>query len=398
MLLPISNVPRAYSWGSPTLIPALEGREPTGEPEAEIWYGAHPGSPSRVGDGAQTLDVALAEAGEPPLPFLLKLLAAGSSLSIQAHPTKAEAEAGFAREEAAGIPRDADDRLYRDDNHKPEIIVALSDEFRALVGLRPVAGTRRLIARLAGAGGAANAAAGGALARLDELLSDTDEERGLRAALAWALSEASPADVAALADALAAAQASATDDADADTIDVLLAAASDFPGDRGLYVALLMNLVVLRRGQALFAPAGVLHAYQSGLGVELMAASDNVLRGGLTPKHVDVPELLRVLDATPGPAPLVELVQTGDQGVLYDVGVPDFALTRVEIEGRTASADLRGPAIILATRGALRVTERGQDAPAVDLVPGAAVYVGGGARGVDIAGRGEAFLAQPGRV
>ncbi|GAA1647736.1 mannose-6-phosphate isomerase, class I [Microbacterium flavum] len=398
MLLPISNVPRAYSWGSPTLIPALEGREPTGEPEAEIWYGAHPGSPSRVGDGAQTLDVALAEAGEPPLPFLLKLLAAGSSLSIQAHPTKAEAEAGFAREEAAGIPRDADDRLYRDDNHKPEIIVALSDEFRALVGLRPVAGTRRLIARLAGAGGAANAAAGGALARLDELLSDTEEERGLRAALAWALSEASPADVAALADALAAAQASATDDADADTIDVLLAAASDFPGDRGLYVALLMNLVVLRRGQALFAPAGVLHAYQSGLGVELMAASDNVLRGGLTPKHVDVPELLRVLDATPGPAPLVELVQTGDQGVLYDVGVPDFALTRVEIEGRTASADLRGPAIILATRGALRVTERGQDAPAVDLVPGAAVYVGGGARGVDIAGRGEAFLAQPGRV
>lgn len=398
MLLPISNVPRAYSWGSPTLIPALEGREPTGEPEAEIWYGAHPGSPSRVGDGAQTLDVALAEAGEPPLPFLLKLLAAGSSLSIQAHPTKAEAEAGFAREEAAGIPRDADDRLYRDDNHKPEIIVALSDEFRALVGLRPVAGTRRLIARLAGAGGAANAAAGGALARLDELLSDTEEERGLRAALAWALSEASPADVAALADALAAAQASATDDADADTIDVLLAAASDFPGYRGLYVALLMNLVVLRRGQALFAQAGVLHAYQSGLGVELMAASDNVLRGGLTPKHVDVPELLRVLDATPGPAPLVEPVQTGDQGVLYDVGVPDFALTRVEIEGRTASADLHGPAIILATRGALRVTERGQDAPAVDLAPGAAVYVGGGARGVDIAGRGEAFLAQPGRV
>lgn len=413
MLLPISNVPRAYSWGSPVLIPALVGREPTGEPEAEIWYGDHPGSPSRVtGDGAQpglpggvdgqTLDAALAALGEPPLPFLLKLLAAGSSLSIQAHPTKTEAEAGFAREEAAGVARDADDRLYRDDNHKPEIIVALSDEFRALVGLRPVAQTRQLLALLSGASGALGAPrSGGALDRLDTLLSGADgrgDEQVLRAALAWALSEATPDDVAQLAAALDAAAVDAAErGAFADEIAVLRAAASDFPGDRGLYVALLMNLVVLRRGDALFAPAGVLHAYQSGLGVELMAASDNVLRGGLTPKHVDVPELLRIVDVEPGPAPIVEPAADGEHAVIYDAGVPDFALTRVELADDAVAVDLHGPAIILATRGAVRVSDHAGTDGAVELRPGDAVYVGGGAPRARIEGRGEAFVAQPGR-
>ena len=116
MLIPISNTPRDYSWGSTDLIARLQGRTPTGRPEAEIWYGDHPGSPSQVlGAGGGTLDTALADAGEAPLPYLLKLLAAGSSLSIQAHPTRAQAREGFAREEAAGVPRDAADRLYRDD-------------------------------------------------------------------------------------------------------------------------------------------------------------------------------------------------------------------------------------------------------------------------------------------
>ncbi|MFT3798457.1 type I phosphomannose isomerase catalytic subunit [Microbacterium sp.] len=147
MLIPISNTPRDYSWGSVELIPALVGRVPTGAPEAEIWYGDHPGSPAVTADG-RTLADALASAGQEPLPFLLKLLAAGSSLSIQAHPTAAQALEGFAREEDAGIPRDAADRLYRDARHKPEIIVALSDEFLALVGLRPLEDTRRLVEAL----------------------------------------------------------------------------------------------------------------------------------------------------------------------------------------------------------------------------------------------------------
>ena len=390
MLIPIANAPRAYAWGSTGLIAGLEGRTPTGEPEAEIWYGDHPGCPSHVvsPDGSvtdQTLDAALATAGEAPLPFLLKLLAAASSLSIQAHPTKAQAVAGYAREEAARVPRDADDRLYRDDNHKPEIIVALSDRFEALVGLRPVEATLRLLAALDG---------GAAIAHLTELLGDAgdegDEPAGLRAALEWALSQASPTDVAELDAALARADAPEF----AAELAVLRAASADFPGDRGLFVALLMNLVVLRRGEGLFAPAGVLHAYQSGLGVELMAASDNVLRGGLTPKHVDVPELLSVLDASPGPAPVVEPRPVGADSADYPVPVPDFALTRVEVSGEAAIA-LHGPAIALLTAGEVAATDDGGDAP-VALRPGRAVYVGGGARLLALSGDGEVFVAQPG--
>lgn len=381
MLIPITNTPRDYSWGSPTLIPALAGREPSGRPEAEIWYGDHPGSPSQVtGEEGRTLDTALADAGARPLPFLMKILAAGSSLSIQAHPTKAQAEEGFAGEEAAGVPRDAADRLYRDDNHKPEIIVALSDEFHALVGLRPLAQTLRLVGTL-GDGPARDA--------LTELLSGDDEERVLRDALEWALARATRADV----EALTAALDAASGDEFSAEVSVLRAAASDFPGDAGLFVALLMNLVVLHRGEALFAPAGVLHAYQSGLGVELMAASDNVLRGGLTPKHVDVPALLRVLDASAGPAPLVEPHRLADGVVEYAPGVEDFALTRVELHGAPVRVALRGPAIVLATVGS--VTAEDVTGDTVSLAPTQAVYVGDCAE-VVLRGEGEAFLAQPG--
>lgn len=388
MLIPLSNVPRDYSWGSTELIPRLMGRTPTGAPEAEVWYGDHPGCPALVtgGDG-QTLDAALAAAGEASLPYLLKLLAAGASLSIQAHPTRAQAVAGFAREEAAGIPRDAADRLYRDDNHKPEIIVALSEEFRALVGIRPIARTRALIAHLA----AAPAQRRAALAHLDGLLADPDEERAVRAALEWALTGSSPEDVAELTATLDAADG----DAFAGEIQGLRDAAADFPGDRGLFVALLMNRVVLRRGEALFAPAGVLHAYQSGLGVELMAASDNVLRGGLTPKHVDVPELLAVLDPGAGPAPLVAPTPLAPGVVAYTPPVADFALVRAEVADAPVALTRRGPAIVLATAGSLQVREEGAEG-AVALAPGEAVYVGGRGTGIILSGAGEAFIAQPG--
>lgn len=390
MLTPISNDPRDYSWGSPTLIAALEGRQPTGAPEAEIWYGDHPGCPSRTPDG-RTLDVVLADAGRPALPFLLKLLAAGSSLSIQAHPTRDQAREGFAREEEAGVPRDAADRLYRDDNHKPEIIVALSDEFRALVGLRPLAATRRFLQVLAGAGGDAPAA----VAEVDRRLGRADDgpaaEEALRGLLAWALDDADATTVASLADALEAA-AQVPDAEFADEVAVLRAAASDFPGDGGLIVALLMNLVTLRRGEGLFAPAGVLHAYQSGLGVELMAASDNVMRGGLTPKHVDVPELMHVVDATPAPAPVIRPRRIADGVEAYDTPVDDFALERITVSDRAIRVAVHGSAIALSTAGEVVVAASGGSAA---LRAGQAVHVDG-EDAVEISGSGELFLAQPG--
>lgn len=381
MLLPISNTPRDYAWGSTSLIAEMEGRVPSGAPEAESWYGDYAGSPSIVGDGTgRTLDVALAEAGEPALPYLMKVLAAASSLSIQAHPTKAQAVAGFARDEARGIASDAAERTYRDDNHKPEILVALSDRFRALVGLRPLADTRRLIAAL-GDGDAAR--------QLTERLSGDDDAALLRGVLAWALAGHAP--VAEIAEALGRAQSEEF----AEELAVLRTIARDFPGDPGLVVALLMNLVVLERGEAVFAPAGVLHAYQDGLGVEIMAASDNVLRGGLTPKHVDVAELLEVVDTTPGPAPRVSGRAAAPGVEVFDVGVPDFALTRVAAAGDDVRLSLTGAAIALAVAGEVTVAGPGG---AVTLVPGRAVYVSYDESSVVIAGRGELFVAEPGRV
>ncbi|WP_054686813.1 mannose-6-phosphate isomerase, class I [Microbacterium sp. No. 7] len=391
MLISLANAPREYSWGSRTLLPELTGRPPRDVPEAEIWYGDHPGCPARTPDG-RALDDVLRAHGEPPLPYLMKLLAAGSSLSIQAHPSKREAVEGCAREDAAGIDRDAASRNYRDDNHKPEIIVALSDRFRALVGLRPLAATRALLAPLAESAPAGEPAAtgegvGALLRRLDT--AGRSEADTLRAVIAWALSGRAAPEVAALEHALHATAERAGDGGE--ELAVLRGIARDFPGDPGLIVAALMNLVVLRRGEALFAPAGVLHAYQDGLGVEVMAASDNVLRGGLTPKHVDVDELLRVVDTSPGAPPLVAPV--GDDGArVFDVGIPDFRVRHVEVGDAGHRLVTGGPAMVLATRGTVTVAAGGDE---VVLAPAEAVLALG-ETAVTVRGDGEVFVAEPG--
>lgn len=384
MLVPLTNEPRDYSWGSTTLIADLEGREPSGRPEAEVWFGDHPGDPSVTPDG-RTLDAWLADesaGGAEPiaLPYLLKLLAAASALSIQAHPSKAQAEAGFASEEAAGIPRDAAERTYRDENHKPELIVAISDRFRALAGVRDFAVSLRLAEAL-GEGGVA----------LAERLAAPDASP--RSVLAWVLSREAAPDVRAVIEAARTADAPEF----ADELELARALGEGFPDDPGIVVALLMNLVVLRRGEGLFVPAGVLHAYLDGLGVEIMAASDNVLRGGLTPKHIDVDELLLVLDDRTGAQPVISPRQIAAGVSRYDVPVPDFSLTRVALAaGESAELEVDGTAIILATDGNPAVTA-GADAPA-RLVPGGAVLATQSERSLRVHGPGEVFVAAPGIV
>jgi mannose-6-phosphate isomerase len=377
VLIPLTNTARDYSWGSTELLPALQGRASSGRPEAEIWFGDHPGSPAHVPDG-RTLPDVLAARGDAPLPYLVKLLAAGSSLSIQAHPSKGEAEAGFAREEAAGIPRNASSRTYRDDNHKPEIIVALSETFRALVGLRPLAQTRRLLAVL------------GEPARpIAERLAGPDEAAALRGVLAWVLGGTAGDEVEAVSSALV----TASDDEFAAELEVLRRIAADFPGDPGIVVALLMNLVVLRRGEALYAPAGALHAYQDGLGVEVMAASDNVLRGGLTPKHVDVAELLRLVDTTPGPPPLVPPA-SADGVDLYDVGIPDFRVRRVRTDaGASRTLAVSGPAVVVVTDGAVTLSAGSASA---EIAAGSGGFLTADEAELTLRGAGETFLAEPG--
>ncbi|GAA2067351.1 mannose-6-phosphate isomerase, class I [Microbacterium hatanonis] len=385
MLTRISNTPRDYAWGSTTLIAGLEGRAPSGRPEAEVWFGDHPGSPSEVHDGTgRTLDdwlPAQAAADDVPakLPFLLKLLAAGAPLSIQVHPSKAQAEAGFAREEAAGVPRDAGERNYRDDNHKPEVIVALSDPFVALAGLRDIRATRRLFDGL-----------GADAAPLRAHLDGTDAQEALRSTIGWLLGGDARTDV----HRIIGAAASASSDEFADELALAARLAEAYPGDPGVVVALLMNLVSLRPGEAVFVPAGVLHAYVAGLGVELMAASDNVLRGGLTPKHIDVDELLSLVDAAPSPPPRLAPVELEPGVELFDAGVPDFALLHVEVGGASATVALRGTAIALATHGTVRVT--GASGEGIELTPGQAILATADEAPLVVAGSGELFIAMPG--
>lgn len=379
MLTPLNNTPRDYDWGSTTLLANLRGEAPTGAPEAEVWFGDHPGCPARVADG-RTLDVALADAGAAPLPYLLKLLAAGKSLSIQVHPSKEQAVEGFAAE--SDLAADDPTRNYLDDNHKPEIVVALSERFEALAGLRRPSDTVRLLASFGDVPEAAEVAR--------RLCADDDGAVALRHTIAWLLSDGA----AGVADALIVALPAARSEEFADELRVLGRIAETFPGDRGFVVALLMNLVTLRRGEGLFLRAGLLHTYQSGLGVELMAASDNVLRGGLTPKRVDVPELLRLVDTTPGDVPVIEAADVRGAGELrtYGPGVPDFALAIANPTADPVSVSLAGPTILLATAGTATITAGDTS---VTLTPSQAALALDEPT-ITLSGPAELFLATPG--
>jgi mannose-6-phosphate isomerase len=324
VLVRIANDPRDYAWGSATAIPEYLGVPVTGAPQAELWLGAHPAHPARV-DG-RPLDAALAEAGLPQPRILLKVLAAAQPLSLQAHPTAEQAAAGFAREEAAGVPLDAPTRTYRDRLAKPELVVAVTP-FEALSGFRPLADSLRVL----------------------DALVDADERvvplarrvrDSLRDAVAWLLSDA--ADLTAVVEGIVAAAERLPDElaAERDTVRRITAFA---PGDPAVAIAMLLHRVSLAPGEALFLDAGNLHAYLEGLAIELMAASDNVVRGGMTPKHIDRDELLRILDLTPIDDPRLPAERLA--GATRWAPTAPFELRRVE--GRHA-VDSGGEALLLA--------------------------------------------------
>ena len=366
MFVGITNTPRDYAWGSDGQISALLGLRASGAPEAELWLGAHPGSPSRLVDGSGTLiDVVDAR-----LPFLLKVLAAGSPLSLQAHPTMEQAAAGFARENELGIPLDAPNRNYKDAFHKPELIYALSDEFDALCGFRAVDQTRRMLEA------ALPEAAAPLLARLHG-------DESLREVFEWLISRGEGVD------SLVARISDAADDSIPELSTVKLLA-ENYPGDPGIVISLLLNRVTLNRGEVLYLPAGNIHAYLAGLGIELMAASDNVLRGGLTPKHVDVAELLGVLDFRPLPVPYLVPEHPSTGVDIYRPDVPDFVLAKITDEGKLA---ITGPAIALCVEGDLEVVGA---VTTGNLSLGDAIYITGDEGTLEFAGLGTVFVATTG--
>ncbi|GAA3054750.1 mannose-6-phosphate isomerase, class I [Kitasatospora albolonga] len=355
----LTNTVRPYAWGSVHAIPALLGVPATGAPQAELWMGAHPGDSSRVnrGGGPAALNELIeadpeAELGPasvakfgPALPFLLKVLAAGLPLSIQAHPTLEQAKAGFADEEARGVPLEAPHRNYKDTNHKPELICAL-DEFEGLCGFRPPAEAAALMESL----GVPE------LAPLVELLRGKPESEALSAALATILSMTGETAARTVAATAAAVERAAAGEDPTGQFAGYAYAAKEFPGDTGLIAALLLNHVRLQPGEALYLGAGLVHAYLRGTGVEIMANSDNVLRCGLTPKHVDVPELLKVVDFTASrPGVLRPAVDaSGEQ--LYPVPIDEFRLSRYPLTGVPRTLSGRAPQILLCTEGTAVLT------------------------------------------
>ncbi|MEU0392131.1 mannose-6-phosphate isomerase, class I [Streptomyces sp. NPDC006208] len=371
----LSNTVRPYAWGSTTAIPELLGVAPTGEPQAEMWMGAHPGAPSGTDRGAlselidadpvRELGAAAVEKFGPRLPFLLKLLAAGAPLSLQVHPDLAQAKEGYDAEERAGIPMDAPSRNYKDANHKPELICALTP-FDGLCGFREPTEAADLIAALDV----------DSLKPYVDLLHAHPEEAALREVLTAVLS-ADPQEMAATVT-----EAAAACERLGGGYATYASIAHHFPGDPGVIAAMLLNHVQLQPGEALFLGAGVPHAYLDGLGVEIMANSDNVLRCGLTPKHVDVPELLRIvrLEAADPGVLRPEASPTGEE--LYDTPIDEFRLSRYVLAPGAEPRDLSAhtPQILLCTAGGVTVGE-------LTLTPGQSAFVPAGEK-AEISGTG----------
>ena len=362
-LLRLENRVRSYAWGSRTYLATLAGRpSPAKEPEAELWIGAHSAAPSRVGNGDDriSLEALITERPEEilggdlvscngaSLPFLLKLLAAAEPLSIQVHPDLEQARAGFAREESRGVPRDAAARSYPDPRAKPELLCAL-EPFEALHGFRTPAQITRTLELLdapeldplfaALRAPAAAEALRGLLQAL--LLRPSSERRKLaRAAHAAAnhLGSGAPPE-----------------------IRWISRLGARFPDDSMVLAPAFMNLVTLEPGQALYTGAGVVHSYLGGAAVELQASSDDVVRVGLTDKHVDAVELLRIAGCEPL-EPRVLQPRANAPGVLGFEPTPSgLLLERLELglerQGGATVVELdrsharRGPALLVCTAG-----------------------------------------------
>ena len=402
----LQPVIQPYVWGSRHAIAELQGRPvPAPGPEAELWMGAHPSAPSGVAES--TLDAQIAadpdrELGPacvarfgPRLPFLLKVLSADQALSIQLHPSRTQAELGYRADNARGLaPRDPA-RNYVDDWPKPELLYALTP-FEVLAGLRPPRDAAALLQAL-------NVPA---LAPLAAELEAATSPHVLSQALATILQWPKPSRaelVAAAATACATLASSASPYAAACAAAVR--AAADHPGDLGVVAMLLMRHEVLAPGQAVFMPAGGLHAYLHGTGIEMLANSDNVIRAGLTGKHIDVPELLKLLDPAVT-VPVLTPAPLGDGITWFDTPAPEFRLYIAALPGPGPEPALAapaapavllpatGPRVALCTVGAATLQAEAGDT--LELSRGESCFIPAADGPVRARGPARLFLAAPG--
>ena len=395
----LTNTLQRYAWGSPTVIPELLGTEPDGGPVAEMWLGAHPLAPSMAHGpateaGSAPVDLAsllrsspdallgraVVEGYGPRLPYLLKVLAADKPLSLQVHPHPHVARAGYRRENLAGVPLDAPSRNYKDDQHKPEMILALTP-FEGLCGFRRPARTLALLDGLAGEH----------VARMRATLRASPDAAGVRAAFEVALAARESdcrADIAETVGSVRSRIAAGRSTSRGDQ--TLLDLAEAFPGDPGALVSLMLNRVSLEPGEAVFLGAGAVHAYLSGVGVEVMASSDNVLRAGLTAKRVDVDELLSCASYASSP-PQRPVLRAEPGGLTaYRAPVAEFSLLFGAVSGH-ALVTHGGPRVVLCLEG--RLTLSGALGSLVTLERGESAFVPHDVGHVALDGHGQVVVA-----
>ncbi len=358
----LKNTVQKYDWGSKTAIQQLLGeKNPSNEPAAEVWMGAHPKAPSLVDqDGKWTalndlidqnpqaiLGTSVARKFNNQLPYLFKVLAAARPLSIQAHPSRPQARKGYELENHRGIPLDAPHRNYKDANHKPECICALSPLW-ALCGFRRIADILRLAGEIC---------PNGLGSELNQLKKQADPG-GLKVFFTKLMTLETDRKMQVI------------DEANQNANKLLKQEPAfhwaaklgvEYPSDIGMLAPLYLNLIQLDPGQALFLPAGELHAYLEGVGIELMANSDNVLRGGLTRKHVDVPELLNVLNFQPRQIKLLDTKYLDNTEKIYASYAEEFVLSVIMISNDDIYQKLNIPSaeILLCTEGEARIEDSG---------------------------------------
>lgn len=366
----MKNAVQNYAWGSTDALTQLYGiANPHGKPMAELWMGAHPKSSSQVADAngqwhslrdviEQDPDTNLghdvfSRFGE--LPFLFKVLCAAQPLSIQVHPSKKAAEMGFAKENQAGIPLDAGERNYKDANHKPELVYALTP-FQAMNGFRTLEDIQALLQPLAAAH-----------PDIAAFLREPDTEH-LATLFASLLSLAGESKTLALGILKA-----ALNNQLGEPWDTVRSISRFDPDDSGLFSPLLLNVVTLQPGEAMFLYAETPHAYLNGVALEVMANSDNVLRAGLTPKFIDIPELMANLQFIPKPADtlLTTPKQQGNE-LAFPIPVEDFAFSLHTLTPEPQRLAQNSAAIVFCVQGQAVLRKQQQE---ITLQPGESCFI-----------------------
>lgn len=367
----LDNVVQHYAWGATNDLPEFLGLAASGQPWAEVWMGTHPLGMSRV-DGGRSLEEV---AGE--LPFMMKVLAVDQPLSLQVHPNAKLAAEGFAAEDAAGIPLDAPRRSFRDPNPKPEMVYALTT-FDTLVGLRPTAEVLRIL----------DALGTPLTAKLADELRRSMGFAGIVRLIEYILTDGVDAsDIAAVVEACAEQVARGLDVRRAYATAITVA--KQYPQDPGVIVTLLLNRLTLQPGEAAFLDTGILHAHLSGMCVEVMKASDNVLRAGLTSKHIDIAGLIRCLDKGMAQLARVTPVRVGSETEVFAPRPDDFALAVTQVCRTDPPTDLV-PAerrLLVCTAG--RVEVESASGATMELKRGESLFAGISAGPLRVRGAGE---------